>query len=228
MSSKVFRDAQAPPCEPVVWAEVGERAGGRVMDTLPFGQRSRSAPPLALDGGEQTGLAEPGETEKKVAWQDGYRQGEAEGFKKARRQAEVLERRLAVTIEEVALLRPRLRRQAERQMVELALAVARRILHRQLNMDPEALLGIVKAALERVGAREVVEIRVAPAFKAKLESALAGLGRPSATRLVDDPGLEAGAVLIETDRGRLDASVATQLEEIERGFADLMGEENRR
>jgi flagellar assembly protein FliH len=37
-----------------------------------------------------------------------------------------------------------------------------------------------------------------------------------------DPGLERGAAVLETARGELDASIETQLAEIERGFADLV------
>jgi flagellar biosynthesis/type III secretory pathway protein FliH len=37
-----------------------------------------------------------------------------------------------------------------------------------------------------------------------------------------DPALEPGSVRLESAAGTLDASVDTQLEEIERGFADLV------
>ena len=55
---------------------------------------------------------------------------------------------------------PRFRHEAEEDVVELALAIARRILHRELTVAPEALLGLVKAALEKIEAREVHRVRV--------------------------------------------------------------------
>ncbi len=130
--------------------------------------------------------------------------------------------RLSSSLAAVAALRPRLRHQAEAQVVELAMLVARKILHRTLTMDPDALSGLVKAALGRIDARELLEIRVAPVHHASVKSALERLGLPSQVQLIADPSLEPGAVLIESDRGRLDASVSTQLAEIERGFADFL------
>jgi flagellar assembly protein FliH len=40
--------------------------------------------------------------------------------------------------------------------------------------------------------------------------------------LVPDASLERGAAIFETTRGNLDASIETQLREIERGFTDLV------
>jgi flagellar assembly protein FliH len=55
-----------------------------------------------------------------------------------------------------------------------------------------------------------------------LEASFADLGLPERIEVIADKKLERGALLIETERGELDASVETQLEEIERGFADLI------
>jgi len=40
--------------------------------------------------------------------------------------------------------------------------------------------------------------------------------------IMPDPSLERGAAILETARGNLDASVDTQLREIERGFLELV------
>jgi len=40
-----------------------------------------------------------------------------------------------------------------------------------------------------------------------------------------DGRLDRGALIIDTVRGQLDASVETHLEEIERGFIDLVGDQ---
>jgi flagellar assembly protein FliH len=48
------------------------------------------------------------------------------------------------------------------------------------------------------------------------------MGLPRRVEVIADPGLERGAVILDSARGMLDASVETQLSEIERGFADLV------
>ena len=48
------------------------------------------------------------------------------------------------------------------------------------------------------------------------------MGLPQRVEVIADPGLERGAVILDSTRGGLDASVETQLKEIERDFADLV------
>jgi flagellar biosynthesis/type III secretory pathway protein FliH len=45
---------------------------------------------------------------------------------------------------------------------------------------------------------------------------------PKGLEIIPDPGLGPGSVIFETTRGEFDVSAHTQLEEIERGFADLV------
>jgi flagellar assembly protein FliH len=125
-------------------------------------------------------------------------------------------------VAELASLRQRLRRETEEDLVRLAVAIARRILRREISTDPEAILGLVKAAFDRIDAREVIRLRAHPEDARTLEASFADLGLPERIEVIADKKLERGALLIETERGELDASVETQLEEIERGFADLI------
>ncbi|MCS7023397.1 MAG: flagellar assembly protein FliH [Bryobacteraceae bacterium] len=134
--------------------------------------------------------------------------------------------RAARTVVELAALRPKLRKDAEEDVVKLSLAMARRILRRELTLDRGALLGLVKAALERIELREIHQLRLHPDDLPVVKSYFDQIGSPYRIEVLADRSLERGAVLFETQRGLLDASVETQLEEIERGFADLLGKRN--
>lgn len=129
---------------------------------------------------------------------------------------------LTQQLQELSQVRTRLRRDAERDLVKLGIEIARRILRRELSTDPSAILGLVKAALERVDARDVFRVRAHPEDARTLDACLADLGMPERIEVVADQNLERGAVILETTKGQLDASVETQLQEIERGFADLV------
>ncbi|MBN9658702.1 MAG: hypothetical protein J0H49_11030 [Acidobacteria bacterium] len=154
--------------------------------------------------------------------QEYFRQGEAAGRQKAAAEAEAVVERLARSIEETAGMKGRLRRQAERDVVALALAMARRVLRRQIVIEEEALLGLVKAAFENVSLREVTEVRVHPQFVARLQGHLSRIGAPEAIRIQGDPSLELGGVIVDTGRGSLDASIDTQMDEIARGLTDAL------
>ena len=47
-------------------------------------------------------------------------------------------------------MRKRAAHEAEQDVVKLAIAIARRVLHRELTVDPDAILGLVKAALQKI------------------------------------------------------------------------------
>jgi flagellar assembly protein FliH len=125
-------------------------------------------------------------------------------------------------VAELAAIRDRLRREAEQDVVQLAIEIARRVLHRELAADSEALLGLTRAALQRIDAREIHRVRVHPSSAAPLEAALREIGAPQRIEVHADATLEPGGLLFETSRGTCDVSVATQLREIERGFVELV------
>lgn len=151
---------------------------------------------------------------------EGRAAGEAAGAAAATAKLQPLYDRLSKTVAELASYRARFRRESEPELLRLALAVAKKILRRELTVDPHALLGILKAALETINNAEILVIRVAPEDVPLLTGRLAALGLPDRVEVAADRGLERGSVVVETQRGHIDASVQTQLAEIENGFAD--------
>ncbi|MBV8553642.1 MAG: hypothetical protein JOY54_20275 [Acidobacteriaceae bacterium] len=155
---------------------------------------------------------------RQTAFQDGLRQGREESAADVK----AASARLAQVLRELAALKRKIRTEAESELVQLSLAVARRILHRELNTDPESIQGIIRAALEKLNQRDVLRIRVHHAIADAVRSSLQLAGRSSAMVVVSDPNLTPGSIVFETGFGELDASVDTQLQEIQRGFADRM------
>jgi flagellar assembly protein FliH len=120
---------------------------------------------------------------------------------------------------------PLLRKQAEGDLARLAVAIARRILHREIQVDHDALLGLIKAALAKIDQREIHVVRTHPENVDLVQRLLEHGRTQKRIEIAGDARLDRGALVIELSRGQLDASVETQLEEIERGFADLVGEQ---
>jgi len=150
--------------------------------------------------------------------EDGLRRGREEAAAEVKKALD----QVARTLEELAKAKSKLRQEAERELVKLALAVARRILYRELSTDPSSIEGIVHAALQKLQQREVSRVRVCPQAVAAVRAALDRVGSRSGMEIVADPGLATGALLFETSVGELDASIETQLQEIQRGFADRL------
>lgn len=214
MSSRILRPGEVE-FAPLRWSDAG-----------PVGADGAPPPPPAHrtpHAGNSADAAPPDwELLVRQAREEGRREGEIAARQSLESELDALRARLVQSIEAVAGFRPRLRQEAERQVVELALAVARRILRREVSIDPGAVGGLVRSALDSLSLREVVSVRCHPSFSSFIQTGLERLGAPVAIRVEPDPGLEAGGVVIETTHGALDASVQVQLAEIERGFADLL------
>ncbi|MEP6537497.1 MAG: FliH/SctL family protein [Bryobacteraceae bacterium] len=153
---------------------------------------------------------------------EAYARGSREAAQQAEARLEPAIQRYAAAAHELAIIRPRARREAEEDVVTLAVAIARKLLHREIAVDPDSLLGLVKAALQKIDSRELHRIRVHPEDSVALENALNAAGTHRRIEISVDSGLERGAAIFETVRGNLDASIDTQIKEIERGFLDLV------
>jgi len=211
MSCKRLRAGDRPAASAVVWQPNG---GG--------------APPAARQHhNEAPGTVSPDiqqeiETRIQAAYQQGHAAAEAAANQRAAQRMEPAVAALNKLIQELSAVRKRFRAEAEQDTVKLAIAIGRRVLHRELATDPEAILGLVIAAFQKLNARETQRLRISPDDAAVIQDNRARLDLPPGLELVPDPSLTQGSVIFETSRGELDASVDTQLAEIDRGFADIL------
>jgi flagellar assembly protein FliH len=157
-----------------------------------------------------------------AAHQQGRTEAETAANQRAIQKAEPVIAALHRIVQELAGTRTSFRAEAEHDTVQLAIAIARRVLHRELSTDPEAILGVVMAAFQKLTARETHRLRVSPSDAAAIQEHRSRLDLPPALEIVSDASLSPGSAIFETSRGELDASIGTQLAEIEHGFTDIV------
>jgi flagellar assembly protein FliH len=108
----------------------------------------------------------------------------------------------------------------EAEVVKLAMAIAARVLHREAKLDPLLLTGVVRVALEKVAEDSATVLRVpVDAIEMWREVFVAS---SSSLQVVGDERLSLGECVLDTNVGRVELGVSAQLEEIERGFFDLL------
>ena len=132
----------------------------------------------------------------------------------------VLER-LNGSVNEILSMRPDLRRRAEKDVVHLALLIAKRVLHRELAVDEGALTAIARVAFERLTRSESYTVTVHPRFASAIQAALPA-SHASRVRIESDPQCAPGTLTIRSPEGLIDASIEAQLEEITRGLTDRL------
>jgi flagellar assembly protein FliH len=156
----------------------------------------------------------------KEAWENGLRTGEAAARKSQDEQNRASLELLAKTVAEISSTRGETIRRAEADTVRLSIEIARRVLHRELSVDPSALEALIKAAIARLQTQEIYRVRVHPDLEPLMRACLEQAGRGSAVELIGDRAMAKGGASFEINRGTLDASLDTQLREIEYGLVD--------
>jgi flagellar assembly protein FliH len=216
-SSRILRPDELGAVTNVWWREA--------TAPLPHAASANNSSVTAV-AAEGPGLAgEPGpQTEHATmeAYQRGFTEGRGVGHQQAMGEAQPVIDRMTRSLAELSSLRGRIRKEAEADLVKLAIAVARRVLHRELTLDSESISGIIRVALEKLESRDMCRVRVHPDQASTVRTALGRFGDGQNMELVADPSLQNGDVLFETPQGTLDASIEVQLAEIERGFADRL------
>jgi flagellar biosynthesis/type III secretory pathway protein FliH len=214
--------APAAPIEqpvfiPFTYTEVAPETGG-AGDALPAGRVSAANP-----------ASDPSAAAASTAVRDGQmrelgrQQGEAEH--RAKSEEQLVRERAAVAraVADFARDRAAYYRRLEEEAVRLALSIARKILHREAQVDPLLLMGVVKVALEKIEGATEVALLVHPQGAADWRRQLAAVlpaGKP--LEIVEDPALEPDQCRLRTSMGTADLGLEGQLKEIEAGLTDLL------
>lgn len=234
MSSRARRVVGTADIQPFDWSAcgaataAGEPPFGELAPAAGAERRTVEAPPApavppAEDPTVQARLA----SLEREAFAKGYEQGERAGAEAGTKRAEAMLRRLAQTIEELADLRRTMIRQTERQMVQLSLAIAKRILRREVVLDRELTMTMARVALERLGDATAVTVRLNPAdFEATFRRH-DDLQTHTGARVsvVADAAISRGGCLVQSDFGYVDGSVDAQFQELARALLTEEGQE---
>lgn len=107
----------------------------------------------------------------------------------------------------------------EAELIKLAVAVAKRVIGRNVQVDPDTVVRTAREALRSVRTERRITIRVNPSDEAALReqsSSLKMLGAEVGELvIIGNPSIEAGGCIVESDLGMIDAQISTQLASIE-------------
>ncbi|NPV53695.1 MAG: hypothetical protein HPY71_09240 [Firmicutes bacterium] len=193
-----------------------EEAGARAREIVEDAGRAARA---TLDEAESR-RAEIEEAARLAGYEEGYQRGREEALE----QAGDLIRLLGDARDALVALRRDVIRGAENDIVELAVGIAEKIVHREIEVDESVVLGMVKEALLHVRDSRAVRIRVSPwdvervaAFRDDLVKMVSDAGD---IEILQDPRVEQGGCIIETEFGMVDARIRRQFSEVKEVLQD--------
>jgi flagellar assembly protein FliH len=165
------------------------------------------------------GLVDLQEEAHREAFEQGLTEGREAGRAEVRAQVE----RLSGMFYDLAKPFEALDAEVERELLTLAMALARQIVRRELKTDPTQIIGIIREAIAAlpVAAREV-RVHLHPEDAAVVREHLAPTESERAWAIVEDPVMARGGCQVSTNTSRIDMRLETRLGAI---LSELLGTE---
>ncbi len=198
-------------------APSGAPAAERASGGYPFEQLEPS-PPLPRDAPERIialATAE-GERIRAEARLAGHAEGRAQGHHDGLAETTAAAQAMGEALLELQQLRDETAEAVERDAVELALALAAKIIAGALEAEPERVVDVVRGALRRIADRRQVVVLVDPddldVVSAAVNDLRAQVGGIETCDVQADRRVGRGGAVVRTVEGEIDATVKTQLE----------------
>jgi flagellar assembly protein FliH len=125
---------------------------------------------------------------------------------------------------EIGRSREAWQKQWEEQAIRLAVAIAERIIRREVSAHPEITLDLLRETLQMAAGSQQLTIRLHPQdceiLGAQAESLAKRFSGLAAVEIVADATLTSGGCRIETAQGNIDAALETQLQRIAQELTD--------
>ena len=113
--------------------------------------------------------------------------------------------------------------EAEREALRLALAAAAKVVKAEIGAGRPVAEANLRRAIELTARRQELQVLVHPDDLARIETFLPDLRREFSEiqkiAIEAGPGVDRGGVIVQTREGSVDATIASQLDQIERGLA---------
>ena len=159
---------------------------------------------------------EESESIKKSAFEEGYRQGLEKSAVDLEKFRAELSNFMNAKQEVFEYIAP--------DILEISVDIAKTIIKKELNSDPQILVDTIIDVLKTVAKNEPkINIRVKPQAMQFIKDTLPNItyqyGIESKINIISDPSIEDGGCVFQTSNGIVDASIDTQLEIIKKALS---------
>jgi flagellar assembly protein FliH len=131
---------------------------------------------------------------------------------------ETICKRYEKSIADLASSHKKMAQAMEQETVGLAIEIARRIVQRELAMDPDLIAALATVALKRLAGHQAITLRISRHDFERVRNAMGNVN--SSVTVKDDPTLERGDFLIETGQTHLDGRLSSQIETLSRALLE--------
>ena len=155
---------------------------------------------------------------EKEAYEKGFAQGEKNGLELGQKRIETMISQFHNVIQDIERRRTKLYHKYIREMVQLVLSIAKKVLHREVNIQEDTIAFTLQEAIKYVLDQKKVMVHLNPVDYQFLIShrERSPFARPEMQEinLVEDPAISRGSSLLETSFGNVDATLENQFDQI--------------
>ena len=156
----------------------------------------------------------------------GFEEGREAGWKEGRAEAERLVERLHKILDASIEKRQVIIDEAETQLIDLVLLIARKVVKVISENQKNVVINNIVQALRKLKSRGDVAIRVNLAdldlTTEHVKDFMRMAENVKSVTVLEDSSVDKGGAVIETDFGRIDARISSQLREIEEKILELV------
>jgi flagellar biosynthesis/type III secretory pathway protein FliH len=152
------------------------------------------------------------------AYDKGFATGEKDGIRAGEKKMQMLATELSAVIDSVAGLRKELVEQYETELLDLVLAICRKIIYCEISVNHQVIQETVRHILDDAPGGQPVTLRLHPKDMAAVEKLISS-DDVSATdmnrvSMVSDTSVSRGGCRLETPHGDMDATIETRLKNV--------------
>jgi flagellar biosynthesis/type III secretory pathway protein FliH len=156
----------------------------------------------------------------------GLAEGEKAGFESAAKKNEPILKSFQEALLQLQNLRQETYQRIEMEVVDLALAIARKVICREVEVDREVVVCVAREALAKIEDPGKIKIKMNPSDLEYLEETKYQLSDMMAqidnATLIAEDSIQSGGCVIETNSGEIDARIEAQIQAIEETFRNAI------
>ena len=159
---------------------------------------------------------------EKEAYEKGFAQGEKDGLelgqKLGEQRIETVVQQMATLLQEIQNQRDSLYKTYEREMLQLALSISKKILHHELQVNEEVITATLREVSKHIVDQRKIVIRLNPVdlqfLQTRAGSVLSAEKGGQGVEMIKDPSITRGGCVVETAFGSIDGTIETQFDQI--------------
>lgn len=160
------------------------------------------------------------EAVKSEGFQQGFEEGKVQAEETMRAKVDEMMNEAGAVLQQAYIEKERIIQEAEPFLVELSCAIAEKIIDKQLGLEPDYTLELIKKSLARKREQGILTLCVSPNYFAFVQAAREELSlaidSQAELQILPDPTVKDRGCVIRSSFGSVDARIDTQLTEIKK------------